>query len=456
MGALEVEIIGGIVVVIVVALGTWFWKSGLGRLKGIKSTPRIFAQSDSAEFRTTVEQLMRKARRIVLIGTGLNILQRDTFAMEVMGKAKEGDCRLEVYLADPTSPAVQNRLIEEESGKIKPPVGQAGLLQRLATFLRMWSDHEEPDTAIIKLFTHYPTFALIIIDDEYFVYPYGYATLGNFSPVLWFSKKNKADQAIVDFLDAHYQLEKAAAVDAADVLNYRVQRHGPAPLERLQAFALYFIPPGKSSFYRFGSDVLGYDIRDRQPTLSPWQEEVGQARDFGFHLTICDALYFLNAAELRSIWEEVEYIATQLKPFSLTGFRLEPGFPTPNSVAVTLDDPSGSLELLHHELVHRVCRRAIESNYTLGLAKAREGAVSKRGELMLKWYKAPYVLQKFRPHFTLLTNLSLDTREEAIAKMTGAFESQVGERELRVERLAIMGQREPGKPWRIEKEVDLE
>lgn len=455
MSQLEIEVIGGVLVVAVVALVGWFWRSSLVHLKGRKSTPRIFAQSDSAEFRTTVERLMRQARRIVLIGTGLNILQRDTFAMEVMGKAKEGNCHLEVYLADPTSPAVQTRLIEEESGKIKPSVGQAGLLQRIATFLRMWQDQGKPETAVIRLFTHYPTFALIIIDDEYFVYPYGYATLGNFSPVLWFSKANKADQPIIEFLDMQYRLEKADALDAEDIFNYKVQKRGPTPVDKLQAFALYFVPPLETSFYQFGSGVLGYDVRDAQLTTSRWQAEVGRARGFGFHLTICDALYFLNKAELRSIWEEVEFITAQIKPFSLIKFHLEPGFPDSNSVAILLDDPSGTLELLHHELVHRVYRRAIESDYTLGTVSPREGIASKRSELMLKWYKAPYILNRFRPHFTLLTNSNPEKREDTILKLASTFENQVSEQELRVEKLAIMGQQERGKPWMIEKEVSL-
>lgn len=35
---------------------------------------RIFDQSDSTEFRTCIESLIRQSHRLVLIGTGLNIL----------------------------------------------------------------------------------------------------------------------------------------------------------------------------------------------------------------------------------------------------------------------------------------------------------------------------------------------------------------------------------------------
>lgn len=90
--------------------------------------PKSYARSDSTEFRTYAEDLMRHGKRLILIGVGLNILQRDPFAMEIMGRAAAGQCQLEVYLADPTSPAIESRLIEEELGAMKPPVGRAGVV----------------------------------------------------------------------------------------------------------------------------------------------------------------------------------------------------------------------------------------------------------------------------------------------------------------------------------------
>src|SRR5207237_263634 len=95
----------------------------------------LFALSDSGEFVEQMERLLKQARRVVLIGTGLNILQRDPLRRDLIVRAAAGECELEIFLADPFSPAIENRLIEEEAGAMRPPVGKPGLLARLDTLL---------------------------------------------------------------------------------------------------------------------------------------------------------------------------------------------------------------------------------------------------------------------------------------------------------------------------------
>ncbi|MBU0908854.1 MAG: hypothetical protein KJ717_04745, partial [Proteobacteria bacterium] len=225
------------------------------------SVKRVFARSDSAEFCSCIESLIRHSHRlVVLIGTGLNILQRDPFAEEVMKRATEGHCRLEIYLADPSSPDVEVRLIEEELGDTSPPVGQPGLSRRLNTLMRLWERSGYSEDISINLFTHYPTFALLIVDNEYFFYPYGYATLGNFSPVLQFSSNRQQDDGIIEFLEKQYKRIKASALDTRIVFSVR---NKPKPVDAgvLHPLAVYFIPPEDSDLYKFGTEVLGYDIR---------------------------------------------------------------------------------------------------------------------------------------------------------------------------------------------------
>lgn len=65
-------------------------------------------------------------------------------------------------------------------------------------------------------------------------------------------------------------------------------------------FAVYFVPKSDSSFYEFGSQILGYDLRARRSVRisSSLEQELGKiddtwvqdARPYGFHVTICDAL----------------------------------------------------------------------------------------------------------------------------------------------------------------------
>lgn len=417
------------------------------------SGAKTFACSDSAEFVSCVEALVRRCRRFVLIGTGLNILHRDPFMKEVLNRAAKGDCHLEIYLADPQSPDIETRLIEEELGEIKPPVGQRGLIQRLDTLLQLWKDLRYPETIRIHIFTHYPTFALLIIDQDYFFYPYGYATLGNFSPVMRFSRDNPEDRKVIEFFDNQYRYTKAHAPDAREVL--AVRRFHSANISGLYPLAVYIIPPKGSPLYEFGTQILGYDVRGSKMIHSPWQEQVGNARDFGFHLTVCDALYFWNEATAKMAKSAVEFLARAFKPFEITNLCLKPQCPDPTSLAIVGDEHSGTLEALHCELVYHVYRRAAASNYSLGLADLKRDQDIERARLMISRYKAPYIFQRYRPHFTLLTNVSPETLPEVYEALNTHFNDRVQERTLRVEKLALMTRPTPDSPWVIEKEIEL-
>lgn len=98
----------------------------------------------------------------------------------------------------------------------------------------------------------------------------------------------------------------------------------------MPTFALYFVPPAESPFYAAGSQVLGYDVRTGQRLSSdsparsafPTFDEawVGEAQQFGFHLTIGHAIEF-EAARLAEIERETEAILNcfdPAKPFTLT------------------------------------------------------------------------------------------------------------------------------------------
>ena len=414
---------------------------------------RIFALSESPEFQTYLQDLMLHGKHVKLSGVGLNIIQRDVFATKLFRCAAEGHCELEILFSDPFSPAVEVRLIEEEHGKIKPPVGQDGLVRRLDTFLRMWRDLGCPDTIKIKLTTNYLTFALMIVDSEYFVYPYGYANLGNFSPVFRFSRNELADKEIVDFLDEHYNRLSADALDAGVAM--QVRNNKITKLEMLHPFALYFIPPEYSDLYQFGTKILGYNVRQRKSVASPWEEMFGGARQFGFHLTLCDALYFLNDAEVKSAIAEVRFLIRDFKPFDLINFRIKSAFPDATSIAIAIDERSGSLEALHHELVHRINRRAAASYYTLGLTRPVRDLDYDRAQLMMKRYRTPYILQRFVPHFTLLTNVPPNEQERIYQEVAQLFAKQVQDRTIHVEKLAIMSRPDLTSPWVIETEVEL-
>ena len=119
------------------------------------------------------------------------------------------------------------------------------------------------------------------------------------------------------------------------------------------------------------------------------------------------------------------------------------------------EDPSGTLEALHHELVHRANRRAVASNYSLGLANPSRDKDFERAALMIKRYGAPYILKRFVPHFTLLTNVPTEAQTKIYLKLERSFAEMVRVRAIRVERLAVMSRPTPRAPWVIREEIKL-
>jgi hypothetical protein len=413
----------------------------------------VFPHAESGDFREFVKKLIPCTKRIRLIGAALDIFADPDFKQKVMERAASGHCELEIYLADPRSPAVETRLIEEELGDPKPGVGRTGIINRVQDLVRMWEARRSPPNINIRLFANYPTFALLIFGDDYFIYPYGCNRLGNFSPVFQFSAKVDRARPVIEFLEGQYSRVKESSV-AATALASRSK--GDRALDQsLYSFALYFVPPQDSELYRFGSKVLGYDVRQKQPLDSDWQQYVGSAQAFGFHLTVCDALYFLTEGELKSVINEVEFVAKQFQPFDLSRLVLTAGCPDESSISLVSTDPSGTLEALHHEFVHRVYRRAVASNYTLGSARLTRHTDPNRARLMMERYRAPYIFNSFVPHFTLLTGLTEATkgkRAEIYAQLSKRFTREVSSSSVRVDRLAVMSQAAAGSPWMIRKE----
>ena len=424
--------------------------------KGAELKWDLIAESDSPSFEDIAKQTVLTAKRVVLIGTGLNLLQKDPFTKSLIQRVVHGECELEVYFADPQSPAVETRLIEEEHGDTPPRVGASGLSSRIGALLQLRKNCDCGDRFKIGLFTNYPTFALLIADDHYFIYPYGYAKLGNYSPVLHFSKTDKVAEPMITFLEGQYQQVKADARDAQIVFDVREHRFRvPTDLKKLTGFGLYVVPPSDSELYRFGSEVLGYNVHEQTLADSPWQDKVGPARDFGFHLTICDALYFSSGRDAWLAGKEVAYVAQRFRPFDLDHLKVKSRTPDDTTVSIVAEDPSGSLEALHVEMVLRIYRRALASNYTLGLTSVTRDQNFSRDKLMIHRYLAPYILKRFCPHFTLLANVTAEEQDVIANQLENELAARVRDRVLRVERLAIMIRPDPKKPWEIESEVPL-
>jgi hypothetical protein len=191
--------------------------------------------------------------------------------------------------------------------------------------------------------------------------------------------------------------------------------------------------------YQFGSKILGYDIYNRKLIDSPYKDNVGGGSVYGFHLTIADVLYYLSEAELKEMEKEIQFLAKFFKSFKLSGLKITKNFPDQDSISITVEDSTGNLEILHTEVVTRIYKKAIASNYTLGLASLNRNQKfsEERAESMLKFFKAPYILTQYKPHFTLLTKIPPGRQQDRIYKeLVQAFDDI--EKSISINFLSIM------------------
>lgn len=414
----------------------------------------IYAGSDSSEFTRHFERLLQEAKSIIMIGTGLNIISQSDDRRIMLAERAKTDAYIEIYAANPFSPNVQTRLIEEETGDPPPRMGKKGLVDWLKYLLEVREKLVDKSRLVLRLFPLYPTYALFIFDErDYFFYPYGYAKLGTLSPVIHYSIDNQPSKWIVKFFQGQYEQVKNRSAEAD--LIFKLDRHEDVKPNQLTAFAVYLVPPANSDLYKFGSHVLEYEVRTGQVLPSgKWHNAIGAAADFGFHLTVADALYCASAKDLDLISKEVEFAAQRFRPFTLS-FSIEKDFPDSKGIALVCQDKSGSLEALHHEMVARVYRNAAASNYTLGIAQPDRDQDRERADLMIDHYYAPYILQRFKPHFSLLSNVPAERKDLIYRDIQRLFEKRVVETSIDIRKIAVMHRPDQSKRWQIRDEYDI-
>lgn len=412
--------------------------------------PHLYDQTDQGIFSVTVYDLLRSATKVTLIGTGLCILAQDTVRKMLFDRAKTNSCQVNIYLGNPYSPDLQNRLIEEELGEWPPSVGFEGLIKRAEMLLRERKQIGNPSQLSLFMFNHYPTMAIIRIDNHYFMYPYGYATLGNFSPVIHYSSDDRTCSALIQYMDKQIEMIAQSATPMEMVLRSSHLVHGGLHITDVIPLAVYFIPPSDSLLYRFGMEILGYDIYHGVSThQTKGFTSTSEAGLYGFHVTICDVVYFLTQSETQRVREEIRFVAKSFRAFVLKGLRLEKNFPAPGTISLRVEDPSGNLEALHHEFVCRIHRRSYASNYTFKSSSRALGPFSDRDRLMIEKYHAPHILGAFHPHFTLVSDLRPDEVEDVYDKLLVKMQRLQVPDEIEVNALAIVGKGEDGKHYVI-------
>jgi len=109
-------------------------------------------------------------------------------------------------------------------------------------------------------------------------------------------------------------------------------------------------------------------------------------------------------------------------------------------------------------MVARVYSKAAASNYSRSMgciAQPDRDPNQERARLMIKHYHAPYILQHYRPHFSLLSAVQENEKEQIFKKIEQFYDQYNLESRIRIDSIAVMQRTDSNSPWRIFKEYQL-
>jgi hypothetical protein len=214
-------------------------------------------------------------------------------------------------------------------------------------------------------------------------------------------------------------------------------------------YALYLAPPPDSDLWRFGSEVLGRDAGTGEAfgrfapegyEIEAWRKLTSEPRRYGFHVTLKAPFRLRIDLDVVDLMDRVASFARRHSPFDAGELH----------VGHMILDDGRDFAVLKPEGQSKGLR-ALEAAAVRGLddlreslspaerLRRRESELNPRQSYYLDAWGYPYVLDEFRPHFTL-TN-PLPNAEQVAKVLKWEFQMRVASPALRVDSVALFGER---------------
>jgi hypothetical protein len=169
----------------------------------------VFPRSEDIGTVGALEKSLAQCSAIKIYSVGANFLWSATHLEMLEERIVEKLAAARICMADFTSNGIRSRMEEEPEHPIGVP-GSEHLIRRL---IRLESRVADPSRFSLRVFAHYPTYAMLGFDDQVYVYPYGYRSLGNYSPTFYWAGNDPAAK----FFHDQFELVWHDARPAADV-----------------------------------------------------------------------------------------------------------------------------------------------------------------------------------------------------------------------------------------------
>lgn len=222
-------------------------------------------------------------------------------------------------------------------------------------------------------------------------------------------------------------------------------------------YALYITPPPESDLWRFGCEVIGRDALtgNLREGFAPegyepeaWRRLTSDPMRYGFHATLKAPFRLRADLDLFDLIDHVAAFARTHTPFDAGELHFG-AMAADDARAFVVLKPGGQSKAL----------RSLEEAAVRGLDSVRAplsqeerlrrnaARLSPRQRYYFEAWGYPYVIDEFRPHFTL-TN-AVPEPAPIVKSLEWEFGLRVASREMRVDAVSLFGETEPDGDFRI-------
>lgn len=219
-------------------------------------------------------------------------------------------------------------------------------------------------------------------------------------------------------------------------------------------FALYIAPPADHPLHRFAAAWLGWDAengRSREPgpaaglSAARIAALTAEPRRYGFHATLKPPFRLAEGCDEGQLILALEHFVSTRQPLRLPRLHLAK---IGHFLALRPSTASPALNALAADCVRDFDRfRAPPSEAEL--ARRRAAGLSPRQEQYLLDWGYPYVLEEFRPHFTLTGRLDNAAEAAALERYLAQATAPFSREEYLVEDICLFVQNGKAAPFRI-------
>lgn len=217
-------------------------------------------------------------------------------------------------------------------------------------------------------------------------------------------------------------------------------------------YAVFFAPDRHSPWRAFGAHWLGRDEHDSallaQPLLdgltpAAFARLTEEPRRYGFHATLKAPFRLAQGVDEPAVVAQLEALARRLRPVLLGPLRAAT---LGNFVALVPEKAPAGLQALAAECVTQLdaLRAPLRDEE---LARRRAAPLDLREAELLAQYGYPYVMERFRLHFTLTGPTAPELAQRVTDAVVPRLDQLNADAPLWLDRLCLFVERVPGTPF---------